>query len=267
MPTSVNINGVWRTASAIQSNIGDVWRNGDVNAVNIDGVYRSAKSSTPLGSKAVGDVIKIKENSVLTNYIVVHKGAPSSLYHAADFDNTVWVLRQDVLDNRQWHNTELNDYANSDIKVWLNNESTGYLSIIDSAIRSQIKTIRIPYRPGVGPSTTVSSGISGLSCKAYLLSMCEIGIEASSYIAAEGAKLSYFIADTDSGAINKRISYRSGFAAGWWLRSPKADDFNGVFNVLTTGHAGVTSPSYSTGIRPVLVLPATTLIGSDGNVL
>ena len=50
--------------------------------------------ATTLGSKAVGSVVKIKENGTRVNYLVVHQGKPSSIYDESC--NGTWLLRQDI---------------------------------------------------------------------------------------------------------------------------------------------------------------------------
>lgn len=47
--------------------------------------------ATTLGSKAVGSVVKIKENGTRVNYLVVHQGKPSSIYDESC--NGTWLLR------------------------------------------------------------------------------------------------------------------------------------------------------------------------------
>lgn len=216
-----------------------------------------------LGDKAVGSVVKIAENGVATNYIVVHKGKPSSLY-----DNScdgVWLLREKTLEKRAWHgtssSTSKNDYENSEIKTWLNST---FLNTIDEKIRAAIKTVKIPYRKGSGTSMTVQSGANGLSCKAFLLSGYEVGFTQSNseYLPIDGAKLSYF---SDN---NSRIGKDStDTAVLWWLRSPNTNLAAGVFRVRTDGSFSYdNSYSSSVAVRPAFVLPSSLLVGEDGTV-
>ena len=147
-------------------------------------------ATVQLGTKAVGSIVKLKENGALVDYIVVHQGKPSSLYDAS-CDGT-WLLRKDILETRQWHSSNVNDYANSTIKAYLNST---FLARFDANIQAQIKQVKIPYRPGSGTSQTVNSGANGLSCKIFLLSDREVGYTQSnvnSYIVNDGAKLDYF---------------------------------------------------------------------------
>ena len=40
-------------------------------------------ASVAIGSKAVGSIVKLKENGTLVNYLIVHQGKPSSIYDAS----------------------------------------------------------------------------------------------------------------------------------------------------------------------------------------
>ena len=71
-----------------------------------------------LSSKAIGSTIKLKVNGSARNFIVVHQGKPSSVYD--DSCNGTWLLMQDIYENRAWHSSNTNDYANSTIHSYLN---------------------------------------------------------------------------------------------------------------------------------------------------
>ena len=216
-----------------------------------------------LGDKAVGDIVKIKEDGVAVNYLIVHKGKPSDMYD--DSCDGVWLLREKTHSNRVWHgtseSTSKNDYENSEIEDWLNST---FLNAIDEKIREAIKTVKIPYRKGSGTSKTVQSGANGLSCKVFLLSGYEVGYTQSDneYLPIDGAKLSYFSDNTS------RIGYGSTNVAIWWLRSPHTFNAMGVFLVRTDGLLGSISSSYlmNGAARPAFVLPSSLLVGEDGTV-
>lgn len=216
-----------------------------------------------LGDKAVGDIVKIKEDGVAVNYLIVHKGKPYELYD--DSCDGIYVLREKTLGKRAWHGTDtstsVNDYENSDINTWLNG---AFLNIIDEKIRAAIKTVKIPYRKGSGTSRTVQSGANGLSCKAFLLSGYEVGFTQSdsSYLPIDGAKLSYF---SDN---NSRIGKDStDTAVNWWLRSPSSVSAASVFRVLADGYLySYLSYDSPVDVRPAFVLPSSLLVGEDGTV-
>ena len=165
-------------------------------------------ANVALGAKNVGDTIYIKESGTRQPYLIVHKGSPSTAY--SGFDNGVVVLRKDI-HSKGVYDSSNNDYANSDLHSWGNNT---FLNTIDSEIRNQIMTVKIPYRRGTSGSS-VSSGANGLQCKVFFLSTKEVD-STESYSPNEGAVFSYF----KGGGNSKRIARYNGQADYWWLRSP-----------------------------------------------
>ncbi len=220
-------------------------------------------ASVALSSKAVGSIVKIKVNGTLRDFIVVQQGKPSSIYDESC--NGTWLLMKDLYESRQWHSSNVNDYANSTIRSYLNST---FLNLIDEQIRNQIKQVKIPYRPGSGTSMTVNSGANGLSAKIFLLSNIEVGGQTDwSYMPHDGARLAYFEYGTGTSANNKRLAYLNGSAANWWLRSPYTHDSNRAWGVNSNGNSNSTySCSNSYGIRPALILPSTLLVSDDGSV-
>lgn len=216
-----------------------------------------------LSTKAVGSTVKLKVNGTAKEFIVVHQGKPSSLYD--DSCNGTWLLMKDIYENRQWHNSNVNNLENSTIHSYLNGT---FLNLFESNIRDAIKQVKLPYRKNGGSGGSDQSGANGLLCKIFLLSGYEIGFTTSDnpYFPVDGAKLSYFEAGTGSSALNKRIAYLNGSAAYWWLRSPYTNDTNYVWVVYSNGNCGDVRASLSYGIRPALVLPSTLLVSDDGTV-
>ena len=203
-------------------------------------------ASVRLDTKNVGDTIKIKENGTARDFIVVHKGSPSSAYYG--MDNGVIVLRKDIHSEGVYDSSN-NDYANSDVHSWCNGT---YLNTIQEDVRNQIMTVRIPYRRGTSGSS-VSTGANGLQCST------------ESYSPNEGAVFSYF----SGGGNSKRIARLNGSPNYWWLRSPSTSfnyiacyvwSFGGVdYNGDCTGD--------SYGRRPAFVLPGTLYVDDSGNVV
>lgn len=215
-----------------------------------------------LSSKAIGSTIKLKVNGSAKDFIVVHQGKPSSVYD--DSCNGTWLLMKDIYENRQWHSSNTNDYANSTIHSYLNST---FLNLFESNIKNAIKQVKLPYRKGSGTSTTVTSGSNGLSAKIFLLSATETSFNSSSYMpSGEGAELAYFKGCADNSADSKRVAYLNGSATYWWLRSPSCDYFLSALCVNSNGDRGSYGCSYSRGIRPALILPSTLLVSDDGTV-
>lgn len=216
-----------------------------------------------LSSKAIGSTIKLKVNGSAKDFIVVHQGKPSSVYD--DSCNGTWLLMKDIYENRQWHSSNTNDYANSTIHSYLNST---FLNLFESNIKNAIKQVKLPYRKGSGTSTTVTSGSNGLSAKIFLLSATETSFNFSSYMpSGEGAELAYFKGCADNSSDSKRVAYLNGSAAYWWLRSPNCGSYsNYALYVNSGGDWSVGSCSNSYGIRPALILPSTLLVSDDGTV-
>jgi hypothetical protein len=214
-----------------------------------------------LSSKAIGSTIKLKVNGSARNFIVVHQGKPSSVYD--DSCNGTWLLMQDIYENRAWHSSNTNDYANSTIHSYLNST---FLNLFESNIKNAIKQVKLPYRKGSGTSTTVTSGSNGLSAKIFLLSATETSFDFSYMPSGEGAELAYFKGCADNSTDSKRVAYLNGSATVWWLRSPRCYGFYSALCVYSNGDWGNYNCSYSYGIRPALILPSTLLVSDDGAV-
>ena len=214
-----------------------------------------------LSSKAIGSTIKLKVNGSARNFIVVHQGKPSSVYD--DSCNGTWLLMQDIYENRAWHSSNTNDYANSTIHSYLNST---FLNLFESNIKNAIKQVKLPYRKGSGTSTTVTSGSNGLSAKIFLLSATEMSFSFSSMPSGEGAELAYFKGCADNSSDSKRIAKLNGSATDWWLRSPYCNYFNYALFVNSSGGWYGSYCSYSLGVRPALILPSSLLVSDDGTV-
>ena len=214
-----------------------------------------------LSSKAIGSTIKLKVNGSAKDFIVVHQGKPSSVYD--DSCNGTWLLMKDIYENRAWHSSNTNDYANSTIHSYLNST---FLNLFESNIKNAIKQVKLPYRKGSGTSTTVTSGSNGLSAKIFLLSATETSFSFSYMPSGEGAELAYFKGCADNSSDSKRVAKLNGSATIWWLRSPYCNNFSNALYVNSGGDWLVSYCSYSYGIRPALILPSTLLVSDDGTV-
>ena len=214
-----------------------------------------------LSSKAIGSTIKLKVNGSAKDFIVVHQGKPSSVYD--DSCNGTWLLMKDIYENRAWHSSNTNDYANSTIHSYLNST---FLNLFESNIKNAIKQVKLPYRKGSGTSTTVTSGSNGLSAKIFLLSATETSFSFSYMPSGEGAELAYFKGCADNSSDSKRVAKLNGSAAFWWLRSPGCGNSSGALCVGSNGDWYGNYCANSGGIRPALILPSTLLVSDDGTV-
>ena len=215
------------------------------------------------GTLAVGSAVKLMESGTAGEYIVVNQGIPSnSNLYDASCDGT-WILRKDCVAARAWDSGNSNIYAESDINTWLNGD---FFNTLGSVEQAAVKQVKIPYCVG-NKSSTIKKGSNGLSVKAFLLGGYEVGWTTSDsrYFPVDGVKLDYFLAS--SAGKSKRIAYRNGSAAYWWLRSPYVSDANYGWLVYTDGDNTRLGVSGSHGIRPALVLSKTAIFDEDTLIL
>lgn len=237
-------------------------RKGEVHTAPVTGVLAS--------SLAVGSTVKLMESGTAVEYLVVNQGKPggSSLYD--DSCDGTWLLRKECLSNRQWHSTTANEskYPESNINTWLNGD---FFDTLGSAEQATVKQVKIPYCIS-RESTAVNSGANGLSTKAFLLGVYEVGwtTSNSAYMPVDGAKLSYFISGTGTSAKNRRTAYYGANTVDWWTRSAYArqDDYGAqVWFVTDTGAQGFDYETDSYNIRPALILPKTALFDETTMIL
>ena len=225
--------------------------------------------ATTLGNTAVGSIVKLKENGVAQNYIVVHQGNPDASFYDSSCNGT-WLLRQDIIEMRRWNGTapmyDYNVYENSDVHNWLNSTM---LAMYDSAIQSSIKQVKIPYHQGYGNTGADQYGANGLSCKIFLLAVYEAGFTYNPLVLVsnDGKKLDYFESGTGASANAKRIAYYNGSPSVWFTRSVQTDSTVNVWIFSGGGAiAGQVVSKAECGIRPALILP-TALDVLDGGLV
>ena len=218
---------------------------------------------TPLGNYDVGKTVKIAVGGKDYDWIVVHQGIPDAGIYDTSCNGT-WLLMQDIYENRAWHSSNTNDYANSTIHSYLNST---FLNLFESNIKNAIKQVKLPYRKGSGTSTTVTSGSNGLSAKIFLLSAAETSFNFSYMPSGEGAELAYFKGCADNSSDSKRVAYLNASAAHWWLRSPGCLNSLSALYVDSNGDWNGIYCSSSNGIRPALILPPSTLVDDTGHII
>ena len=216
-------------------------------------------------SLAVGSTVKLIEGGTAVEYLVVNQGIPSnsSLYDAS-CDGT-WLLRKDIHSNRQWAYSNDNVYTRSAINTWLNGT---FFNTLGSAEQATVKQVKIPYCTG-GGDTTINSGANGLSVKAFLLGVYEVGWTTSDYslFNVDGAKLEYFISGTGTAADNKRTAKLNGRDQQWMTRTPVGEGNGAEFVVTSSGSYDTGLSKTSDGVRPALVLPSTALFDETTMIL
>lgn len=221
---------------------------------------------TPLSVVQIGGSVYMNVNGVATEFLVVHQGNPNtSLYDGSC--NGIWLLAKNLFDKQRWaKNYGNNAYGKSSIHTYLNNT---LLPMFDAGVQSLVKTVKIPYVNGDGPTGPVASGSNGLTTKCFLLSGRELGFN-NSYLPIDGAKLDYFDAGESYNGpdVTKRIAYYNGKASVWPLRSPSTGTDYQIWTVGTNGKSNRSAGSdNSYCFRPALILPHDTAIDDANNII
>ena len=199
--------------------------------------------ATLLSEKALGSIVKLKENGVAQEFYVAKHGYPTS------GNGRTLLVRRYIYDTRQWHTSNVNAYASCALDSWFNNT---YYNLLDANIKAQIAAVAIPYTPGNG-NTTVTT----LQRAVFQLSLTELG-KSASYANTEGSALP--IAST------LQIAYRNGSAVVQWTRTPSTGNTNHVYCLGTSGNVGNYRYVNSYGSRPAFTLPSTLSVSDDGSV-
>lgn len=200
--------------------------------------------ATLLSEKALGSIVKLKENGVAQEFYVAKHGYPTS------GNGRTLLVRRYIYDTRQWHTSNVNAYASCALDSWFNNT---YYNLLDADIKAQIAAVAIPYTPGNG-----NDSVTTLSRKVFALSVTELGRTAS-YANTEGSALS--IASTLQIAYNS-----SGSAVVQWTRSPNMYDTYCACCLGTRGDVSYGSCSSTGGARPTFTLPSSLSVSDDGSV-
>lgn len=239
---------------------------------SLRGVQIFADESATLGQQRIGARVTIRENGTLTNFIVVQHDSPSSDY--IGLNNSTILLRERVLNNMQANDSHQNDYANTTLHSWLNND---YISRIDTSIRNLIRPIQIPYRPGIGGSSVVNAGTNGLETRVFIPSHTEVGLDeimTGTPHTSIGARFAYFTSidlccGWCYGHITKPAQNDAGAAASWWLRAPyMIDNAYLLWFVMNDGMPIWTALTDTTtaGPRPAFALPSNLIVLPTGEV-
>ena len=219
-----------------------------------------------LGSKAVGIVVKLKENGVAQEYIVVHQGIPySSTTHQYDSScNGTWLLRKDIIEVSVWNTATNHVYRTSYIHNWLNSTM---LSKYDATIQANINQATLP----ISFNLVGNQDTTPVSAKVFLLGFREVGFEDGDSTSGpnDGRKLDYFESRdiANSSGNTKRIGLYNGVATNWWLRSYYSRNDRYAFYITTSGgqyNTAVDIAKY--GIRPALIIAQSLFVDDSGIV-
>lgn len=219
-------------------------------AARLGAMWASGGQRIPLSEFAQGAIVKLNEDGIAKEFLVAKQGYPTA------GNGRTLLLRKWLIENRQWHTSNVNAYATSAINTWLNGT---YYNKFDADIQSLIAEVSIPYTPGNG-SWTVGS----LSRRVFLLSYTEVGFSGDSYVNVEGSNLGLF---ANNSARRGYLESAQSTAAVWWLRSPRTNINSHAHPVDEYGYAGSVTVSSSLGIRPAFTLPSDTLVNANGNIM
>jgi hypothetical protein len=175
--------------------------------------------------------------------------------------------------------SENNDFENSDILAYLNDEKNGFLSTLSPELRAIIREVRIPYMQGKFSTGTVKYGDAGLLTRVFLLSCNEIGIDEANKSESDasfkniGAKLDYFPYAEEENEAARRIRKADSMSvldfAGWWTRHHYNHD-RGAYLVTYEGYTNgdfVNQSGKTIGAVPAFVVDGDTLVDEDNNII
>ena len=203
-------------------------------------------ASVQLGAKAVGSIVKIKESGSPVEFIVCKHNYESGL----NGSGRTLVVRKDCYDNRQWHSSNVNAYATSDIDAWFNST---YKNLLDADIRGAIGTTKFKYTLGNGNNT-----VSTLERAIFSLSATELN-KSESWFNVEGTALEI--------ASSLKIAYMNGSAVVQWTRSPFRNSRDYACHLNSDGTVDANYRASSYGSRPAFTLPSDALVDDSGNVV
>lgn len=209
----------------------------------------SSKGAVAANDLEVGAAVWLTVDSTLTEFLIVHHGNPDSTEYAGAADG-VWLLAKDLMYTSAWGSSN-NTYSNSKVRTFL--EET-YYAMLDSSVQELVNTVLLPYCTNTQwNSYSIGRGENGLSSKVFLLSLRELGYDASKYAPTEGVPLSYF-----NGADNSaKIAYFESTAKGWWTRSRAGGDssyYQHATYVTSYGEDEIISKSATGYVRPAFII-------------
>lgn len=240
---------------------------GNVTKLAINGVTAwEKKDGIPINTLPVGSSVFMNVNGTPREFLVVHQGIPDATLYDASCNGTWLLMKKLINEYRAWSSSSTaTNYANSSVHAYLNNQ---FLGFFDSDIQGAIKQIKIPYRNGIGTSTTISSGADGLSTRVFILSAYEVGYTNLSSV-IDGAILSYFSGDGNTD--NNRFAYVDNGGGGTWhLRTPdiKYSAKEKVYAIAGSGgYLTSISPTDKWFVRPAIILPSNAMVDEEFNVI
>ena len=211
---------------------------------------RKLRDTTP------GEIVKIKENGVLIDFLVLKQGYPTT-----SSQNTL-VIRKDLYNygETSWGYPS---YKTSEVSAWL---ELYYRDLIDPDIRSRMTENTIEYLKYINPDDAKGNPGGGkfekstMSAYVFLLSDTELGTGRNDL--TEGALIPYFNSNS------RRIARYNGVTKPYYTRSPDESWNAYIIIIKSTGGSDTWDTRYNDqiGIRPAFCLNQTLWVLDDGTV-
>lgn len=260
----VGVDGVAKKVKKAYIGIDGVARSIKKIYVGVDGVAKLVfQSNISLAELPVGSSVFMNMDGIPAEFLIVHQGLPDATLYDASCDGT-WLLKKTSYGEDMSFGGNVDDFQSSDVRLELNDV---IFFTFDENVQNLIKQVKIPYYKGSNTTGSVVYGSNGLPSKLFLLSGYEVGwtVADGAFPENEGAVLDYFkgCAKVDP----KRSAYRDdGEAVGWWLRSTATDSYKRAWDIYD-GEAWNDTFNTTCAIRPALILPKTTLVDDNFNVI
>ena len=200
------------------------------------GIYAGVTKT--LGDYAEGDIIQLNESGSPVDFYVAKHNYESGLNGAG---RTLLVRRYPYA-TIAWDDNRKNAYATSTSDAWLNST---YKSQLDENVRNALGVTSFYYTPGNGDNT-----VGTLSRAVFMLSMTEIGINATGSFNTEGTKI--------TSCMLKPVSLPgSADNVPQWSRTPSITQLGYAFNEISGVQNPSNTMSASPYVRPAFTLPST----------
>lgn len=257
------VDGVSRNVKQIPVCVDLVSRNTKEGWACVDGVSRKFFGGAGL---SIGQSVFMNLGGSRHEFIVVHKGLPSSVYDSSC--DGIWVMIKHCYCTYKWDYGYDYLYESSDVHTYLNDNT---FTRLDSFVQNLVKEVKIPHYGripnGDGTSSKgICNGANGLSTKIFLLSYTEVMGGTNSNAATEGAVLDYF----NGASAADRIFYTSDTSTAsnqWYLRTVHKTYTNNAWHITTTGEAGYNHVNTSLDLRFAFILPHDIQVDSNFNII
>lgn len=228
--------------------------------------------ATRLGDAAIGTIVKIKEEGIPKEYIVIHHGNPNNTIYD-DSCNGTWLM-QNVIRYVGSTSIPQTTFSFSGATSMIDIMNNIYLKLFDDIIKNSMKEVYIPYTD-YSDDNPLHYGKNGHLCKLFLLSGIELGwsgkgTSVNTEFPIDGAKLSYFYSGTDTISNNRRIANSDSPdypTCSWWTRSPNIYPLTEqAVEVISNGTYLFQGTHQYNPLRITMIMPDNMEIDDDGNI-